>query len=465
MSDLSSSDRYLPGSRWLCKSSRSPLLLPVLVGGLAWLTGLAFAGPLHAQDYWNQFRGPNGDGVSQAENLPETFADSGENLIWKTPLDGRAWSSPVVWGNQVWLTNAPEIQNPEGLSAFDVFPKELPPPADPPIRLSAVCLDLTTGQKIHDVTVFELTHPQFVHETNSYASPTPVIEKGRLYVHFGAHGTACLDTETGRKIWERTDFECHHFRGAGSSPILFEDRLILTFDGFDKQFQVALDKETGETIWRNNRDITFENDYGDYHKAYATPTIVMVEDQPVLVSPHANATSAYDPRSGELIWRVFHGGMNAAARPITGNGLVFVNAGDGRDTMIAIDPTGKGDVSDSHIRWRTGRMSPKRPSQLFYKGHLYLLEDKGVVACLDPETGEVLGSNRVGGNYWASPIIAAGRIYICSQEGKIAVLNADPNLDVMATSTLDDGIIASPAVAEDSLLIRTKSHLYRFGKR
>ena len=393
------------------------------------------------------------------KKLPVEFSET-KNLRWKTAIDGRAWSSPVVWDNQVWVTNADPIQNPEGLSAFDVFPKELPPPADPPIRLSAVCLDLNTGKKIHDVTVFEVSHPQFVHETNSYASPTPVIEAGRIYVHYGAHGTACLDTKTGEKLWERTDLKCHHFRGAGSSPIVFEDLLILTFDGFDRQFLTALDKTTGETVWLKERDVAFENDFGDYHKAYATPQIVTVDQKPLLISPHANATSAYDPKTGELIWRIIHGGMNAAARPVSGMGLVFVNAGDGRETMLALDPTGQGDVSDSHIRWRTGRMSPKRPSQVFYQEHLYLLEDKGVVACLDPQSGELLGNNRITGNYWASPVIADGKIYACSQEGKVSVIQANPELDVLATNELDEGIIASPAIAGEALLIRTKTHLY-----
>lgn len=417
-----------------------------------------------AQDSWNQFRGPLGNGVSRATNVPIDLTEDSQHLKWKTPIPGRAWSSPVVWGNQIWVTNAPEIQNPKGLSAFDVFPKELPPPADPPIRLSAVCLDLETGKIMQDVTVFEISQPQFVHDTNSYASPTPVIEDGRLYVHYGAHGTACLDTRSGEKIWERTDLECHHFRGAGSSPIVYENLLILTFDGFDKQFITALDKSTGETVWQKDRDCPFENAYGDYHKAYSTPIVLQVEGKPLLISPHANATSAYDIRNGDLVWRAFHGGMNAAARPVYSDDLVFINAGDGKESMIALDPSGHGQkVANTHIRWRTGRMAPKRPSQLFYNELLFLLEDKGVVACLDPENGEILGKTRVTGNYWASPIAIDGRIYVLSQEGKVTVLKATPELDEVASHDLDDGFIASPAVAGDRLLLRGKKYLYCFG--
>lgn len=427
---------------------------------------LTFASLGYSQDQWNQFRGPDGNGVIEDRPIPNEFSEGSDSIIWKTEVPGRAWSSPVTWGKQIWLTNGPEVQNPKGLSAFDVFPKELPPAADPPIRLSAVCLDLETGKILHDISIFEITHPQFIHETNSYASPTPVIEDNRLYVHFGSHGTACIETSTGEVLWKRIDLECHHFRGAGSSPILFEDLLILCFDGFDKQFIVALDKTTGKTVWKKDRDVEFENDNGDYHKAYSTPLVIDIEDRPILVSPHANGTTAYNPRTGDMIWRMIHGGMNAAARPIYGDGLLFVNSGDGRDTMMAIDPTGAGEVStDTHIRWRTGRMSPKRPSQLLSDGKLYLLEDKGVVACLDASSGEILGNTRVSGNYWASPIMVGKRIFICSQEGKVTVLQADRNLDVIASSNLDDGIIASPAVANDKLLIRTKSHLYCIGQK
>lgn len=352
---------------------------------------------------WNQFRGPRADGSTTAKGLPTNFSE--ESATWKAPMPGRAWSSPVVWGNQVWVTNAPELQNPPGASnkQADIAAKE---PLAEPIRLSAVCLDLETGKVLHDVTVFEVDRPQFTHETNSYASPTPVIEQGRLYVHFGTYGTACIDTNTGDKLWERRDLNVIHWRGAGSSPIVHRDLLFLTFDGYDKQFIVALDKNTGDTVWKRDRNIDYGTDNGDYKKAYSTPRVIKVRDRELVVSPFAMATIAYDVRSGEPVWTVRHGGMNAAARPLFGNGLVYVNAGDGKNSLVAIDPDGSGDITDSHIKWRLGRMVPKRPSQVLVGKRYLMVDDGGVAACLNANTGELVWKGRVGGKYWASPLYA-----------------------------------------------------------
>jgi len=431
---------------------------------MAALPDIRAEGPAPDDDPWNQFRGWNGDGSTQA-NLPLEFGEDSPQVLWKTPLPGRAWSSPVVWGNRIWLTNAPEIQNPPGLSDFDAIPETLPPPLDPPIRLSVVCLDLESGQVLHDWTVFEVRHPQYTHQTNSYASSTPVIEGDRLYVHYGAYGTACLDTTSGQILWQRTDLECHHWRGAGSSPILHGDYLYVSFDGYDHQFIVALDKETGQTVWRRDRDVDFGTDDGDAKKAYSTPTILEIEGRELLISPFASATTAYDARTGQTVWTVQHGGMNAAARPLVGNGLVYIAAGDGRDSLVAVDPNPSidEDGEESRIRWRMGRMVPKRPSQLLRDRWYFMVEDKGVVSCLDAVTGEVLTSDRVSGNYWASPLLARDRIYMFSQEGKITVLQANPDLNVLATNQLAEGMNASPAVAGDSLILRTFTHVYRIG--
>ncbi len=415
----------------------------------------------NGQDYWNQFRGSNGDGVTISQQLPLQFSEGSKQIVWKTPIAGKAWSSPVVWKEQVWVTNAPEIQNPPGLSDFDAIPKTQPQPLEVPIKLTAICLDLATGKPIHEVTVFNVTQPQYTHQTNSYASPTPVIEAGRIYVHYGTYGTACLDTQTGEKLWERTDLNCHHWRGAGSSPIVHQQALYLSFDGYDKQFIVALDKQTGKTIWQRDRDVDFGTDNGDAKKAYSTPVILAVDGRDLLVSPHAAATTAYDAKTGEIVWVIYHGGMNAAARPLVGNGLVYINAGDGNDALIALDPRGTGILDQSSIKWRMGRMIPRRPSQLLSGNRFFMLEDKGVLACLDATNGDLIGSSRVSGNYWASPIMSGDRIYICSQDGKITIVKADPDFEVLATNRLDDGMIASPAVAGDSLIIRTYKNVYR----
>ena len=274
-----------------------------------------------AEGYWNQFRGPHANGTSEAKGLPLKFAEGSQEVVWKAEVKGRAWSTPVVWGEQIWVTNAPEIINPEGATNQDSFSKGAKP-LKTPLRLSAVCLDLKTGKVIHDVTVSEVYEPQYTHPTNSLASPTPWIEKGRIYVHFGSYGTACIDTGSGKKIWENHELKCHHWRGPGSSPVVHGDLVFLTFDGYDKQFIAALNKNTGKLVWKTDRDIDYGTDNGDRKKAYSTPQIVKAAGRDVLVSPFAMATIAYEPETGKPVWRVNHGGMNVGSRPLVGNGLV-----------------------------------------------------------------------------------------------------------------------------------------------
>lgn len=403
-----------------------------------------------ADENWNQFRGPRGDGTSVAKGLPVKFAEGSPQIVWKTPVPGRAWSSPVIWGQQIWMTNAPEIQNTT---------KEKPK-LDKPLELSAVCLDLAGGKIIHNVKLFDVDTPQFTHATNSYGSPTPYVEEGRVYIHFGAYGTACLDTTTGKKIWERTDFECDHFRGPGSSPVVYGDLLYLTFDGYDQQYIVALNKFTGKTIWKKDRGIDFGTTDGDAKKAYSTPMLIEAGGRKLLVSPFAAATIAYDPLSGDPIWTVRHGGMNAAGRPLYGNGLLFINSADGPNPLIAVPATGEGDIT-KNIVWRTTKAVPKRASQLLIGDLLFMMNDGGVASCLDAPTGKEIWTTRMMGDWWASPLYADGLIYCLSQQGQIPVFKASREFELVADNKLDEGFIASPAVAGKALILRSKGHVYR----
>lgn len=399
---------------------------------------------------WNQFRGPHGDGTTTATGLPVTFGEGSPEIVWKTAIPGRAWSSPVVWGNQIWLSNAPEVQNlAEGQTRLEK-----------PLKLSAVCVDLGTGEIVHDVLLFEVDVPQFTHGTNSYGSPTPYVEEGRVYVHFGAYGTACLDTQTGEKIWERRDLPCDHFRGPGSSPIVYGDLLYLSMDGFDYQYFAALDKRTGETVWKKDRAVDFGTTDGDAKKAYSTPLLIEAGGRELLVSPFASATIAYDPLSGDPVWTVYHGGMNAAGRPLFGGGLLFINSADGPSPLIAVRPNGTGDIT-SDIVWQTSRSVPKRPSQLLIGELLFMMNDSGVASCLDAATGEEIWTERLGGDYWASPLYADGLIYCFSQSGAIPVFRAGREYELVAENQLGEGFIASPAVAGRSLILRSTTHLYR----
>jgi outer membrane protein assembly factor BamB len=397
--------------------------------------------PVAAEENWPQFRGPRGAGHADAAGLPIQWSET-ENVRWKTAIHGKGWSSPVIWGEQIWLTTA----RPEGDQMF------------------AICVDRGTGKIVHDIMVFENPNPEFCHPFNSYASPTPVLEAGRIYVHFGTYGTACLDTANGRILWTRRDLHCDHFRGPGSSPILYEDLLIVAFDGVDQQFIVALDKSTGRTVWKKIRDIDYKTDNGDFKKAYGTPTIVEVNGKPQLISSAAMATLAYEPRTGEEIWRVRHGGMNSAAPPQVGDGKVFLCTGSGGLGLVAVRAGGHGDVTQTHTEWKYSKAIPTRVSPLLVDDLIYLIDEKGVASCLEAKSGQPVWQQRLGGEFSASPILAYGHIYACSQEGLTHVLVPGRQPKVLAVNRLDEGFMASPAVADGALFLRTRTHLYRIQK-
>lgn len=410
----------------------------------------AFCLSVRADDNWNQFRGPRGDGTSTATKLPVKFGEGSPEIAWKIPIPGRAWSSPAIWGKQIWVTNGPEIRNlAEGQTKLDT-----------PVKLSAVCVDLDSGKIVHDLVLFEVDAPQFTHATNSYASPTPFIEEGRVYIHFGAYGTACLNPQTGKTLWERRDLPCNHFRGPGSSPVVYGDLLYLTMDGYDVQYIVALNKMTGETVWKKDRNVDFGTTDGDAKKAYSTPLLIKADGREMLISPFASHTIAYDPKTGEPLWSVKHGGMNAAGRPLYGNGLIYITTADGPNPLVAVKPMGLGDITDN-IVWKSNKAIPKRPSQILSGDLLFMMNDGGVASCMEALTGKIIWSKRLTGEYWASPLLANGLVYCFSQTGDVIVFKAARELDVVAENKLGDGFNASPAVAGESLILRSKSHLYR----
>jgi outer membrane protein assembly factor BamB len=404
--------------------------LPLLV---ALLSGV----PALGADSWPEFRGPTGDGHARATDLPVRWGETA-NVRWKTAIHDKGWSSPVVWGDQVWMTTA----TADGK------------------RMFAVCVDRRTGKVLHDLELFDVEKPDFAPAQNSYASPTPAVEEGRVYVHFGSYGTACLDTATGKVLWSRRDLPCNHWRGPASSPILYENLLILTFDGYDHQYVAALDKGTGKTVWKKDRTINYGTDNGDLKKAFGTPTVIEVNGQPELISPAAVATTAYDPRTGEELWRVYHGGMNAAERPLFGHGLVILNSGDGGLKLLAVRPDGRGDFDRSHIAWTCGKGVGSRSSQILVGDLLYMGNERGMVTCLEARTGAVVWQQRLGGQFWASPIYADGHLNFANDEGDTYVLEPGRTARVLAVNHLDDGCMASPAAVGRSLFLRTKTHLY-----
>ncbi|NQT38936.1 MAG: PQQ-binding-like beta-propeller repeat protein [Planctomycetes bacterium] len=392
-----------------------------------------------ADEQWPQFRGPTGDGQSSATDLPIRWSET-ENIVWQTPIHGRGWSSPVVWDDQIWMTTATEDGR----------------------RMAAVCVDRESGKIVHDILMLEGHEPEEIHTLNSYASPTPVIEAGRVYVHFGSYGTKCLDTATGRTVWERCDLECDHYRGPGSSPVLCGDRLILHFDGIDVQYIVALDKTTGKTVWKTDRSTDFGTLDGDLRKAYSTPTIVPLDGRLRMFSPGAQAAWAYDAETGKELWTVrYPGGYSNVSRPLFVDGLVLLNTGFGRPQLWAVRCGGHGDVTDTHVVWKVTKNIPAKPTPVIVDGLIYMASDTGIASCLDAATGKTIWQQRIGGAYSASPIHAAGRIYFFSHEGKTTVIEPGREYKELAVNQLDDGFMASPAVVGKAIYLRTKTRLIR----
>jgi outer membrane protein assembly factor BamB len=400
---------------------------------------------------WPEFRGPFGDGHVAAgkdpQGLPLQWSES-ENVKWKTEIPYRGWSTPVVQGGQVWLTTAT-------VDGHDFF---------------AVGVDADTGKVLFNEKLFHSDNPEPLgNNVNAYATPSPVVEPGRVYVHFGSYGTACLETKTAKVLWQRTDLRCRHYRGPSSSPVLFRDLLILTFDGVDLQYLVALDKKTGQTVWKTDRSIEW-NDAdvpgqmardGDLRKAHSTPLVIDFEGKPQLLSTGAKAAYGYDPTNGKELWRVHFPAWSAAPRPVSENGLGFFVTGHGQTELIAVRLDGRGDVTDNHISWKVDSMVPRTASPILVDGLLYMVSDDGLVTCLEAASGKQVWRSRIGGTYAASPIYGDDRLYFFSQQGKTMVLKPGRSFEGLATNSLANGFMASPAVAGRALFLRTKTDLYR----
>jgi len=405
-----------------------------------------------AETSWPDYRGPKQDGSVKGADLPLQWSE-GNQVIWKTAVHGRGWSSPVVADGQVWITTA----TPDGRELY------------------VLCVDATSGKILLNRKLFQINKPQFAHAFNSYASPSPLVDSSHVYVSFGSPGTACLDLKTHKVLWERTDLVCDHFRGAGSSPFVFENLIILTMDGADYQYLIALDKLTGNTIWRAERSTDFGDldpntnlpkRGGDFRKSYATPVLAQVNGQSQLISPGAKAVFAYDPRTGKEIWTIRYGNHSSAARTLVGNEMAFINTGYGKAELLGIRIDGKGDATDTHIVWRLRKGAPNKPSPVLHNGHLYTVTDGGVASCIHPKTGDVIWQARIGGEYSASLLLSKGNIYCFDQGGTCLVFQANPKkFKQVSKSKLDDGFMSSPAVLLNSLILRTKTHLYRIQKK
>lgn len=422
---------------------------------LSWaLTALLLAMTTARAD-WPEFRGPRGDGQVPARadgkpaGLPLHWSET-NNVRWKTELPHRGWSTPVVMGGQVWVTAATVEGN-------DFF---------------AIGLDATTGQTLFNEHLFHSDNPEPLGNgasMNCYATPSSVIEPGRVYVHFGSFGTACLDTATGKTLWKRDDLPCRHYRGPASSLVGFENLVILTMDGADLQYHVALDKQTGKTVWKTDRSVIWNDEQipgqmakdGDLRKAHSTPLIVEVGGKPLMLSSGAKAAYGYDPRTGRELWKVQYNDWSTAPRPLFDRGLAFFVTGLSRTELLAVKTDGQGDITDSGIVWKLRTHIGKYASPLLVEGLIYTAAEESFVSCLEAATGQVVWSERVGGKHAASPLYADGRLYLFSQDGTTKVLKPGRSLEVLATNKLDGGFMASPAASGKAFFLRTRTHLYR----
>ncbi|MDA1049779.1 MAG: PQQ-binding-like beta-propeller repeat protein [Planctomycetota bacterium] len=428
-------------------------------------TLLCFTAATNMQAEWTEFRGPTGQGFVGDAKIPLTWSET-DNVTWKTEIEGKAWSSPVVLGDQIWLTTAVtneptpaqiERQFQEsGLTREQFVRRQV----HGTLSLRAVCVDRKSGELLRDVALFEIDSPEAIHTANSYASPTPVIEKGRVYCHFGSNGTACIDTASGKVIWERkiaTNFSV----GAGSSPVVYGDVLILVCDGIDKQFVTGLDKRDGQTIWETPRP-PIRNEDGQQRKAYSTPLLVSQDGRDQYVVPGAQWVVSYDPKTGEELWRFDHGeGYSNVPRPVYGHGMVFICTGFGKPELLAIRVDGSGDVTQTHVAWRASGQISAKPSPVLVDDLLFVIGDTGIASCFDVHTGKELWKKRIGGNFSASPIATNERIYLFSEEGDTTVIKAAPDYIEIAKSHVDGKLMASPAVLGSTLLLRSDSKLYR----
>ena len=396
---------------------------------------------------WTHFRGSNLNGIAVNSKLPLIWGDS--DMKWKTEIHDKGWSSPVIYNNQIWITTAKNDGK----------------------ELYAVCVDFQTGKIVRDILVFTPDTVIKKNDINSYATPTPCIEKGFVYVHYGSLGTACINTTNGKIIWKRADFKCDYMMGPASSPVIYKDLIILHFEGTDANYIVALKKSNGEVAWRVNRPKEIYDALPSIgRKAYITPILINVKGRDMLISNGSFVCIAYEPATGKEIWRVVRGAESAVAMPFTEKGVVFwftgfMYAADKSKfcEILAVNPDGKGDITDSNILWRKKAEYLQLLSPVVKDGLIYTVDAKNIMMCIDAVTGEEIWSTRMKANFNASPVFLNGNIWFFSVKGEVLVIKAGRKYEVVAQNKMDSGIWATPAFLRNSVIMRTEKYLCRIG--
>jgi len=422
-------------------------------------TGIAFGQPATTPLFWPDKQGPALNGVvpdAEAAKLPlEWNEEAGKGIAWKTPLEDEGHCTPVIGGDLIWFT----ASSTDGKKNF------------------VYCINRHDGKIIHHKLLFENAAPEpLSNPINNYAAPSCVLEEDAVYVTFGTYGTARLDPRTAEVVWQRRDINARHFRGPGSSPVLFENMLILTFDGVDHQFTIALDKKTGKDVWKTPRSTNY-NDLdkegkpkgeGDYRKAYGTPSFIKVGDTTQLISVGSRAAFGYDARTGKEIWTVTHGGYNAAVRTLVQGDIIYLNTGYPKGHVVAlkVDSSTKGDVTSKAL-WDRDKYNADLAGAVLVNEHIFQATSAAVCVCVELAKGTDVWNERIftgAGKIVASPIATKERLYFFNEAGEAAVLGSTPKYEVLARNKLSSGMTASPAAADGALFLRTKTHLYKIVK-
>jgi outer membrane protein assembly factor BamB len=425
----------------------------------------AFSVSVSASDEWPEYRGRDGQGHSDAKGLPVTWSET-QNVAWKMTIPGKGWSSPVVSGDEIWVTTAIEATQPEAGTppTKDDFKSKKPGPgtliSPKPLSLRAVCVDLNKGTITKNVEALFIEQPGNIHRRNGYASPSPIIENGKLYVHFGTYGTACISTADSKVLWRNKELRWEHENGPGSTPVLSKDKILLCCDGSDVQFMAALKKDTGEIAWKTPRSTVITKG-GDQRKAYGTPLVASIDGKDQVITPAADSLYSYDVETGKELWKIKYNGYSNVARPIYDGKLIYFSTGFDTPEFWAIKPTGTGELGADKVVWKEKVQAARQASPLLSGTRLYMFSDSGVVRCLDAATAKEFWRQKIGGDGAASPIVADGKVYFFdAMEGATVVEDSD-TYKLLASNKLDDGFMASPAVVGKSLILRTKQSLYR----
>jgi outer membrane protein assembly factor BamB len=412
--------------------------------GLILVSWLAVAGIAQAED-WPCFRGPSRQGLSQEKEVPTQWSAE-SNIKWKTPLPGDGWSSPIVLGDDVFVTAA----------------------LDGGKSLHLIRLDRRDGRMLWDQEVTP-QQPKYKQRPNSFATSTPVADGQRVYL-VACDGKILATDLEGKVLWTNHEFDYYSQHGLAVSPVLWEDLVVVAFDWsspgpdkkvgwevpWDKALILAVDKNTGVTRWRGSR--------GSSQIGHATPTIARVDGVDQLVSSAGAVVQGFDLKTGERLWTVSSPGEGVVPSAVAGDGLSFTTTGFRQETILAVRLGGRGDVTQTHVAWRVTEEVPHVPSLLYVSPRLYSITDAGIVNCIQGATGQVLWRQRLPGKYSASPVYADGKVYFLSESGRATVIEEGPQYKLVAQNELGQTCCASPAISRGNLFLRTEKALYCIGK-